>query len=254
MIGEDKIQTFNKDGFILLKDYFSKDESCNIINWASELENCPETSGKWMIYFESNGSRSRIENFLDYHTKINELVSNKLTPLLESLIGEKMSIFKDKMNWKMANGKGFKAHQDQPAWSDFPPKRYFSIALFANNTTVENGCLQFVKGKNNEGLYSHDINGNGELDLEIEKQLEWNHITTTPRDLLIFDSYAPHRSYDNTTNDSRRIFYFTYNKASEGLHYYDYLKKKRIEFPPNIERVEGMKYEGKKYNLANPIL
>jgi hypothetical protein len=53
----------------------------------------------------------------------------------------------------------------------------------------------------------------------------------------------------------RRIFYFTYNRKEEGDFYEDYNKKKILEFTPDIERNNNIKYNnmGTKYNLANPI-
>ena len=93
-----------------------------------------------------------------------------------------------------------------------------------------------------------------QLTEEIEDNYNWNHIETTPRDVLLFDSYAPHRSGPNTTNKSRRIFYFTYNEKKYGNLYDTYFDKKRIEFPPDIERSDTpVRIKGNKYNLANPI-
>lgn len=251
---EQHSKTFWDKGFVLIKDFFTQEEADDIVRWAGELEEFPEMPQKWMIYFESGKTKSRIENILDYHYQLNSFVDNRVTPTLNSVYGSEMNIFKDKMNWKLGHSKGFKAHQDQPAWSDFPPKRFVSVALFADNTTVENGCLEFVEGKHQDGLYGHNIDNKGELDPEVEKKLDWKFVTTTPRDILIFDSFAPHRSGDNTTDNCRRIFYFTYNKKEEGSFYYDYIKRKRVEFPPDIERIPGVDYKGGRYNLANPIL
>ena len=75
------------------------------------------------------------------------------------------------------------------------------------------------------GLLSYDKNTSGKISQEIEDKLEWEKIETTPRDLVIFDSFVPHRSDKNTTNNSRRIFYFTYNLESEGDHFDLYLSK-----------------------------
>jgi hypothetical protein len=244
---------FNKDGYVLLKDFLTPSESKKIEKWAWELDSFPEQKGRWMIYYENGDTKSRIENFIDYHPEINDFLNQKITPLLTSVCGERMNIFKDKMNWKTGKAKGFRAHQDQPAWADFPPRRFVSVALFADNTTPENGCLEFVKGKHQEGLFSHHIEDKGQLDEETEKSLDWQFVPTTTRDILIFDSFAPHRSGPNTTDKARRIFYFTYNREAEGSFYYRYIRKKRQEFPPNIEREEGKVYEGKRYNLANPI-
>lgn len=243
------------DGLVLLKNLFTIEESENIIRWANELENYPEEKGKWMIYFEEGKKKSRIENFLNYHKELQQFINNKVKNKVEEVLGEKINLFKEKLNWKYGGGNGFKSHQDHPAFNDFPCNIFYTVALFANNSTKENGCLEFSKGNYRDNLLSYDKNTSGKISQEIEDKLKWEKIETTPRDLVIFDSYVPHRSDKNTTNNSRRIFYFTYNLESEGDHFDLYLTKKRLEFPPDIEREEGKEYKslGNKYNLANPI-
>lgn len=239
-----------ENGFLLLKDYFSIDESQQIIDFKQQLENLEETKGKWMIYYEKNNQRSRIENFINYSPNIKLFIENKISPLIENICQTPMILFKDKLNWKLSQGDGFEAHQDHPAWNDFTISRFYSIALFANNSTIENGCLQVVSGKNNIG----EINSNGCIPKEIAEQYQWEYLETTPRDLLIFDSFIPHKSDKNTTDKSRSIFYFTYNKLEEGDHYQKYITHKRQYFPPPIERDNlEIKIENNKYNLGNPI-
>lgn len=243
----------DENGFVKLSDFLTQEEADQIVEWADDLNHIEETSGKWMIYFESNGNRSRIENFLPFKPALRKFVEKKMQPLLEETIKQKVCLFKEKMNWKHAHGKGFAAHQDHPAWSDFTPSKYYTVALFGDNTTLENGCLEFVENKNGS-LLPYDKEGNGGIINSDE--LDWKPITTTPRDILIFDSFAPHRSGDNKTDGSRRIFYFTYNLELEGCNYKDYITQKREHLPPRIERQEGKVYNtlGNKYNLANPIM
>lgn len=251
---------FDDNGFVLIKDFFSVDEADTIVSYANEIEGWNEEKFKWMIYYEQNTSgekrKARIEHFINYHDNLNTLLRNKLMPVVDYIYGEEVNLFKDKMNWKYGKGKGFKPHQDHPAWTDFAPKKYVSMALFANNTTVDNGCLQFVYGHHLNGIYDYDKDGTGEINKEYQTTMEWKHITTTPRDLLLFDSYAPHKSDENKTSDSRRIFYFTFNSKKEGDHYVDYFKRKRQELPPENERTEdtNINIQGNKYNLANPIV
>lgn len=250
---------FWRDGYLLLRNFFSVRESNNIKKIANELETFPEQEGKWMIYFEKNGhqnkKRARIENIINYHPELKEIVDYKITPTLEYVYQKPMNLFKDKMNWKKPFGQGFRAHQDQPAWNDFPPERFVSAAIFGDKTTIKNGCLEFSPKNHINGILDSKENLPGELTKEKEETLMWEAIETTSQDLLIFDSFAPHRSKSNKTDSSRRIFYFTYNCVEEGDFYQEYIKKKREFLPPDIERVEGKKYEilGTKYNLANPI-
>ena len=250
---------FWQQGYLLFPNYFSNSEAEKIKDWSNELETWPEEKGKWMIYYEKDSQqmkkRSRIENFINYHPEMNNFIQSRVTSTLADIYQKPMTLFKDKMNWKKAYGKGFKAHQDQPAWSDFPPPRFVSVALFGDKTSENNGCLEFVPKKHLNGLYDYDLTNLGELTPEVEKDLDWEYIETSPRDLLIFDSFAPHRSKANQTNMERRIFYFTYNPMEDGDFHQKYIDKKRIEFPPDIEREKGKNYKVtcSRYNLANPI-
>lgn len=252
-------QQFWKQGYLLLPKFFSVKEAESIQKIADDLDTFPEEKGKWMIYFEKDThqtkKKARIENIVNYHPELQQLIQTRVKPCLESVYQKPMTLFKDKMNWKKAFGKGFNAHQDQPAWSDFPPSRFVTAAFFGNKSTRDNGCLEFVECQHKNGLFQYDMNNLGELTRDVEDSLDWKYIETTPQDLLLFDSFAPHRSKPNRTDKSRRIFYLTYHSADEGDFYDDYITKKREEFPPDIERVSGKSYKvkGSRYNLANPI-
>lgn len=249
---------FWNQGYLLIPNFFTSQEGQKITTIANELNNYPEEKGKWMIYHEKTQrgkQKARIENIVNYHPELGNLIHHKITPTLEQIYQKPMNLFKDKMNWKKAFGKGFQAHQDQPAWADFPPSRFVSVALFGNRTTQRNGCLEFATGEHYQGIMDYDMNSLGELTPVVEESLQWEPIETTSRDLLMFDSYVPHRSKSNKTDSERRIFYFTYNVEEEGDFYQEYIDRKRKEFPPDIEREEGqdVKIKGSRYNLANPI-
>ena len=249
---KDYNSSLKKNGYLLIKNYFTSDEIFFIKKFKETLENLQEKKGEYMIYYENINNKnvkSRVEHFVPYFSNINYLLKTNIEPLLDNILGEKITLFKDKLNWKYPQGDGFKAHQDHPAWNDFPITRFYSIALFANNSTKKNGCLEIVKEKNNNGLY----NTNGCINETVEKTLNWEYLEATSADLLIFDSFIPHRSAKNTTDKSRSIFYFTYNKLSEGDYYNDYVKNKRKYFPPTNERFEDIDIENNKYNLGNPL-
>lgn len=241
-------------GYLLIKDFFSEEEAENIFHFKHQLEALPEKKGEWMIYYEEKGGKqfkSRIENFTNYQSNIKDFIQKKIQPFLSYVCKEDMILFKDKMNWKLAGGDGFKAHQDQPAWNDFEIDRFYSVALFGGPCIKENGCLQFVTNSINTPIY----NDNGCIPTEIEQQLQWEHIETTPSDLLIFDSYIPHRSDGNHSKLPRSIMYFTFNRNSDGDHYNKYVENKRKHFPPPNEREDGetVQISNNKYNLGNPL-
>lgn len=243
------------DGLVYIKDFFTIKESEQIVKFKNSLDMLKAEKGKWMIYYENDGEKeykSRIENFINFLPEIKQFLKCKVEPFLKKLCETDIVLFKDKINWKLPGGKSFKAHQDHAAWNDFNITRFYSVALFGNNSTIENGCLEMVRGNNNKGLFSKD----GLISNSLEESFDWTYLETTPRDLVIFDSFIPHRSACNNTNNSRNIFYFTYNKSSEGDYYKEYNQKKRIHFPPKNERDPNINYcqLNNKYNLGNPII
>jgi ectoine hydroxylase-related dioxygenase (phytanoyl-CoA dioxygenase family) len=243
---------FKEQGLVYLKNYLSEDEAACLVQWADELDVVPEFPGKWMIYHETSSQRARIENFVQYMSMISNFVDNKITPLIEQLCGEPMILFKDKMNWKLAGGKGFLPHQDQPAWSEFNVKKFYTVAVFGNPTTIANGCLEFDISRHFTEVCPYNKDGDGSL----TEEYTWTPLETTTRDIVVFDSYIPHRSGPNNTNNNRRVYYFTYTCAKDGSYHKDYVARKREIFPPDAERDPNKQYNhvGNPYNLANPIV
>ena len=74
------------------------------------------------------------------------------------------------------------------------------------------------------------------------KDMEFVSCPTKPGDLVFFDSYTPHASGPNLSGRPRRIYYVTYNRASEGDHLERYYADKRKSYPPDIERETGRDY------------
>ena len=72
--------------------------------------------------------------------------------------------------------------------------------------------------------------------------MNFQPVVTEPGDAIYFDSYAPHMSDPNMTDQPRRLYFATYNRLSEGDHLAAYYADKRKSFPPDIERVAGKEY------------
>ena len=74
-------------------------------------------------------------------------------------------------------------------------------------------------------------------------------------DIVLFDSYVPHRSGANQSAVPRRALYVTYNPASAGDRRSDYFERKRRAFPPECERDPDAAPdpESAVFNLGNPI-
>jgi ectoine hydroxylase-related dioxygenase (phytanoyl-CoA dioxygenase family) len=242
-INDQQIEEFKKNGFLVIKNAFNEKDIANITAWTSELENMPEESGKQWVYHEKSKLDpniqliNRIENISPFHEGFAEL-SKVLAKPTATLLDEDAVLFKEKINFKMPGGDGFKPHQDsQAGWEDYA-KYFISVMVCIDEATIENGCLQMVSGFQQKGLYREWE----PLTDEDMADMEFVHHPTKPGDVVFFDCYTPHASEPNMSNKVRRLYFATYNKLSEGDQLEKYYADKYKTFPPDIDRIAGKEY------------
>lgn len=251
---------FKEHRYIHLANFLNLDEKEQLAVMTDELLAYPETKNKWMQYFETDSHQQRqlcrIENFLDYHDGFDDLARRDSTiKLVSTLMGEEAVLFKEKINVKLPGGQGFKAHQDAPAFITFNQTYHITLMVALDAQTLDNGCLQIASNYNKE-QQTLNTNTDGSIVDEETKNITWQPILCQKGDVILFDSYVPHFSKENTSNQSRRALFITYSRLSEGKSMREaYFKHKREVFPPDCERIANKDYsEGAKiYNVANPI-
>jgi ectoine hydroxylase-related dioxygenase (phytanoyl-CoA dioxygenase family) len=233
----DDVARMRRDGYLVVRNFVSPQQLAELLQWTAQLEGAPEVSGRHWVYREESmttpGRRviQRIENFCPYHTGFDRFIRDSaLVRWSGALMGAPVVLFKDKINFKMPGGAGFKAHQDQQAgWTVYAPL-FVTAMVTLDAATLENGCLEVSAGRHREGLI-------GEQWKPLEEQgLNLQAIPTGPGDVIFFDSFVPHASKPNLTDSPRRILYITYNLASEGDHRERYFADKHASFPPDIDR------------------
>lgn len=245
-LGAAKLAAFRRDGFVVARGLLTPREIADLTRWTEELASAPEEPGRQMVYGEQSILAperrliQRIENFCPFHAGFDALLAHgRLIAAAAQLFGEPAAMFKDKINFKMPGGDGFKAHQDQQAgWSRYAS--LFITALVAiDAATVENGCLEIAAGQHRRGLLAPEWRPLEPADMT---GFELKPLPTQSGDVVFFDSYVPHASSPNLTGTQRRVLYVTYNRASEGDHRERYFGEKRAAFPPDVERQPGTRY------------
>lgn len=243
VLDKSHIQQFQQDGFVLIRGAFSPEDVEKLKRWTTELAHRPEQSGTHWVYHESSKLDpriqliNRIEYISPYHEGFAELAEVLKVPMSQ-LFDEPAVLFKEKINFKMPGGDGFKPHQDsQAGWQDYA-EYFISVMVGIDEATVENGCLQMVKGHHRAGLYREwepltddDMAG-----------MDFVHYPTQPGDIVFFDCYTPHASEPNLTDRTRRLYFATYNPLSQGDHLHQYYADKHKNFPPDIDRIPGKEY------------
>ncbi len=234
------LEAFRRDGFVMVPGLFDDEEIRRISAWTDELQGQPEAPGRCMMYFEASllhpGERvlQRIENFCPFHTGFAALcVGDKLRGFASRLFGEPAVLFKDKINFKLPGGDGFKPHQDQQAgWSAYADL-FITAMVSIDATTAGNGCLELAAGHHTRGLVGDEWTP---LTADDMRRMGARPVPTQAGDVVFFDSYTPHASAPNLTSERRRVLYITYNRRSVGDHRTRYYADKRKSFPPDIER------------------
>jgi ectoine hydroxylase-related dioxygenase (phytanoyl-CoA dioxygenase family) len=241
-----QIAAFQRDGYLLLRGFFDPNEVADITRWTEELAEAPEEAGRHWVYREASlldpETRiiQRIENFCPFHDGFDRLVRHdRLIETVSCLFGEQAILFKEKINFKMPGGAGFKAHQDQQAgWSTYAPL-FITALVGIDASTLDNGCLEVAPGWHKQGLLGEEWRP---LDDQRIAEVGLKPVPTEPGDVLLFDSYVPHASAENMTSAARRILYLTYNRLSDGDQRERYYRNKFAAFPPDVARVSGSEY------------
>lgn len=232
-----------RDGYLVVPGFLDETEIGDVSRWTEQLQHAPEKPGQHWVYREDSlvepGRRviQRIENFCPWHPGFNNMIRDgALARWTAALMGGPVTLFKEKINFKMPGAPGFKAHQDQQAgWSRYAPL-FVTALVTIDPATMENGCLEMAPGRHRDGLIGEEWSP---LD---ESGLTLRPVPTLPGDVVFFDSFAPHASKPNFTDTPRRILYLTYNLRSAGDHRARYHAEKHAAFPPDIERDAGATY------------
>jgi ectoine hydroxylase-related dioxygenase (phytanoyl-CoA dioxygenase family) len=248
ILSDGQIERFHRNGFLVVRGMYSQQEVEAISQWTEEVAAAPEVPGKYMMYFEESQEDAtrilcRIENFVPYHEGFSSLITKRRMQLAVSeLFGEPAVLFKDKINFKLPGGDGFREHQDaQAGWDDYADL-HITAMIAVDETNAENGSLEMIAGMHRRGLLGPKWAPLTDGDT---KHTPYVAVHCQPGDAVFFDSFAPHRSHPNHTGKARRVLYITYNKSMQGDSREKYYADKRRNYPPDIERDPDKDYSFK---------
>jgi ectoine hydroxylase-related dioxygenase (phytanoyl-CoA dioxygenase family) len=242
-LSPEQIESFHADGLVVLRGAFDAAEVQLIEAWTQDIATRPEEIGKHWVFHEQSKLDparrliNRIENISPFHPGF-ETLSKVLAGPVAQLLGEDAVLFKEKINFKMPGGDGFKPHQDSQAGWEAYARYFISVMVCIDEATLENGCLRMVAGQQRRGLFREWE----PLTDEDMQGMDFAPCPTQPGDVVFFDCYAPHSSEPNFSQKIRRLYFATYNRMSEGDHLERYYADKRKSFPPDIEREAGKEY------------
>lgn len=220
-IDQSDLENFEKDGYVILKGFFSQDEANTLLNAALNdemikkqtfgMEDAGGKATKLALWYNSG------EDIYGAFSK-NEHILN----VLEELLGGPVALYHTKLLQKEPKGGGaWEWHQDYGYWykNGFLFPEMLSVMVAVTKADKENGCLQVLKGSHKIGRIEHLISGsqNGadmERVDEALKIMELEYVELEPGDTLIFHGNTLHRSDRNNSDSSRWSLISAYNLAS----------------------------------------
>jgi len=262
-IGSGERAAFARDGFVVLRDFFTADETkrlggfsrafgagaAAILASGAPPHEAARIDGSLIVVPEADDPAKvcRFEYLIGADAGFRAMIAARVAPVISALAGEAFVPFKDKENEKHPGGGAFRPHQDFAAYQAFGPRYNITAMLSIDPATHANGCVAFAPGwteavRADPDLAESRVDGrallrfhkggdlNGDIAEDVAARFAWTPVETAPADLVLFDSFVPHRSEPNRTAQSRRAMFLTFNAAREGDWYARYYADKRAHF------------------------
>lgn len=254
-----------------IRDYYAQDSLCTVpsalcldpslmrritdeLSWGKHASTKSYETIKVLAAASGGGGQvlerrtvTRFENFVKTHGEWTRLC-DYIGRITSIICGQPMVLFKEKLNLKPPGGSGFAPHLDTPslrvALGSKGPQNFVTVMIAIDSMTVQNGCLQFVKGKWSDENAVETIqpksDGNpdadgraGAIPLAVADSLAFEPLECPGGTVVLFNGWTPHRSAANRSPFPRRAVFLTFNPLQEGSCrdlYYEHMDRLRSEF------------------------
>lgn len=138
----------------------------------------------------------------------------QLLALLHDLYGEPACLFKEKLIYKPAGALGATLHQDWIAWPGFP-ESFLTVVVAIDPFTVASGATEVFPRCHTRG-YLSPMDGQHHVLERADLATEPVPLELQPGDVAIFGCFMPHQAGANTSQESRRGYFLSYNARSDG--------------------------------------
>lgn len=216
-----QLNRYHQDGYIILKNLFDKEEISLLQKTAVADRTLDEQSyGR----LDGEGGTVRLSLWNHPGDNIYGMFARcaRMVNRAEQVLNDEVYHYHSKMILKDARiGGAWAWHQDYGYWYQngvlYP--NLVSVFIAVDPSTVENGCLQVIKGSHLLGRIDHKLTGdqagaNMERVNEALKRLELVYVVMEPGDAVFFNANLLHRSDQNKSEQSRWSMVCCYNAKS----------------------------------------
>ena len=218
---EEDIENYQQDGYIIVRNLFTEEE-INLLGQTARADNEMDKSSTKRDDGEGNAVRLALWNHPGDGIYGMFARCKRVVDRVEDLLNDEAYHYHSKMVLKDAKvGGAWAWHQDYGYWyqNGVLSPNLCSVMIAVDQATIENGCMQVIKGSHKLGRINHVLSGDQagadmERVEEAKKRLELVHVTMEQGDALFFHSNTLHASDANRSENSRWAMICCYNAAS----------------------------------------
>ena len=219
-LSHEDIAVFHRDGYLIKRNFFSADEIMILYHLANDetiVSNALDLN-------DQDGKRTRLTLWFTPGDDSFGLMSRteRMVNGVKALLGNEGAVchFHSKvMQKEPRTGGAWEWHQDYGYWYKngfLYSEAMISVMLALTEATVENGCLQVLKGSHKMQRLEHTFIGEQQgadhlYVAEAEKFCEKVFVELAPGDTLFFHSNILHRSDANRSDRARWSVISAYN-------------------------------------------
>lgn len=211
ILTDQQVQDFHRDGYVIVKGFYNQQEIAKLQDKAFNDDSLYNNS--WDKK-DATGTVSKVSLWQDLGDDFYSMFSRgrRLADSVEKILGESVFHTTTKIMMKEPKvGGAWEWHQDYGYWANdnyhlYP--RLVSCMIAINKATVENGCLEVLKGSHHIGRINHNATGDQKgADMtfvtEAEKHHELIKVELEPGDTLFFHCNLLHKSNQNKSDHPR---------------------------------------------------
>jgi Phytanoyl-CoA dioxygenase (PhyH) len=224
LLSENQLKEYHRNGFLILKGFFSKVEIDKLYGTALEDDAMRKNA---LDLNDQSGKKTKLSlwftpgnDVFGYMTRSQRIVES-IKPLLDS--DSPVCHFHSKLMQKEPKvGGAWEWHQDYGYWykNQFMfPDQLISVMVALTEANKQNGCLQIIPGSHKLGRVNHGFAGEqvGADMVMVENALKTMpllYCELEPGDTLIFHSNLLHRSEANLSDRPRWSIISCYSSQS----------------------------------------
>jgi len=219
-----QVADFQRDGYVIARQFFNAEETERLYATATSDDTLSQHA---YGVVDQSGRQSKLALWFtpgdDLYGRLTR--SRRMVDSVALLLDSDAPVchFHSKLMMKEPRvGGAWEWHQDYGYWYKnqfLYPDQMVSVMVAINAATVENGCLQVIKGSHKLGRVEHGFAGEqvGADQTMVDnalKTLELVYVELQPGDTLFFHSNILHRSNANLSDQPRWSFISAYNAQS----------------------------------------